>query len=140
MEISEINPDGNVYNIKDATARNTITLIQSQFGYSTTEKKTNETWIDSKPIYRKVVNFGTLPNTTTKSVSHGITNYAKMVSIKGIAINQGAGNTIPLPYVVTNGEICQLYVKNENVIVVSNSDYSEYTQAYVILEYTKTTD
>ena len=38
------------------------------------EVLTAERWIDGKPIYRKVIDFGALPDTTTKSVLHGIEN------------------------------------------------------------------
>lgn len=54
MEISEVNPDGNVYQLKDSTARAGIAQIQAQNVYSTTETDTGKKWIDGKPIYRKV--------------------------------------------------------------------------------------
>lgn len=54
MEISEINPDGNVYQLKDATARTEIAQIKAQKVYSTEEVDTGKKWIDGKSIYRKV--------------------------------------------------------------------------------------
>ena len=54
MEISQINPDGNVYDIKDATSRTEITQIKAQNVYSTAETNTGKKWINGKPIYRRV--------------------------------------------------------------------------------------
>ena len=54
MEISEVNPDGNVYQLKDSTARAGLAQIAAQNTYSTTEVDTGKKWIDGKSIYRKV--------------------------------------------------------------------------------------
>ena len=40
--------------------------------YSTTETVVGE--YNGKPLYRKIVNFGALPNNTTKEVTHNIPN------------------------------------------------------------------
>lgn len=57
MEISEVNPDGNVYQLKDATARTEIAQLKAQKVYSTEEVDTGEKWIDGSTIYRKVITF-----------------------------------------------------------------------------------
>lgn len=59
MEISEVNPDGNVYQLKDSAARAGLAQIAAQNTYSTTEVDTGKKWIDGKTIYRKA---GTLAN------------------------------------------------------------------------------
>lgn len=71
MEISQINPDGNVYDIKDATARTEITQIKAQNTYSMTEQDTGKKWIDGKTIYRKILTAGetTTLDTSWKQVS-----------------------------------------------------------------------
>ena len=46
-DVSQISFRGETRNIKDETARQPLT-------YSTTETDTGKTWIDGKPIYRKV--------------------------------------------------------------------------------------
>lgn len=53
MEISEVNPDGNVYQLKDATSRTEIAQMKAQNVYSTEEVNTGKKWIDGKPIYRR---------------------------------------------------------------------------------------
>ena len=52
--------------------------------YSTTEQVIG-TWIDGKPIYRKVINFGSLPNAESKSVAHNIANIDFIVNVWGMA-------------------------------------------------------
>ena len=42
--------------------------------YSTSEVKTNRKWIDSKPIYRKVITANSLPNNSSTTINHGISN------------------------------------------------------------------
>lgn len=56
MEISEVNPDGNVYQLKDSTARAGLAQIAAQNTYSTTEVDTGKKWINGKTIYRRVFN------------------------------------------------------------------------------------
>ena len=43
--------------------------------YSTSEVDTGYTWTDGSPIYKKTINIGALPNATTKSVAHNISNF-----------------------------------------------------------------
>jgi hypothetical protein len=43
-----------------------ITQKPTWWNYSTSEVATGETWIDGKPIYRKIIDCGALPNATTK--------------------------------------------------------------------------
>ena len=98
--------------------------------YSTTEQALGIKWIDGKDIYRKVVDFGALPNLTTKTVSSGLTN-VNITRIYGIACASVA--IIPLPY---SNEVT-LYFSNNNVCVATNDDFSNYEQSYVVIEYTK---
>ena len=41
---------------------------------TTKEVKTNETWIDGKPIYRKVIELGSINSDGSKTFNHGISN------------------------------------------------------------------
>ena len=107
--------------------------------YSTNEINTHQEWIDGKDIYRKVVNFGALPNATTKQVAHGITNLNFVISYKILAKNPTynyylsvpATNPVGLAYTVA------AYIDNTNVIVQSGDNKSGYSICYVIIEYTK---
>ncbi len=109
--------------------------------YSTTETVIGK-WIDGKPIYRKVVDFGALPNATTKSVNHNISNIDNWVNVSALA-SSSAGIGLCLPYtdtaLATQSIAC--YATATNVKVDAGSiNRSEYTKCKFILEYTKTTD
>lgn len=106
--------------------------------YSTSEQRIG-TWIDGKPVYRKVINFGALPNASTKSVSHNISNLGTILDIKGTGTN--GSFWFKFPHVVqdtpTNG--IEINVSTTLIYIKTGSDRSAYS-AYVTLEYTKTTD
>lgn len=107
--------------------------------YSTSETKTNKVWIDGKPIYRKVVNLGTLPSTDTDpyNVPHGITNISTVVSIEAFIVQSAITETIP-NYLSDTKYIGRARFRNEYVSISTKGNWSEAT-GYAILEYTKTT-
>lgn len=98
-----------------------------------------------KPEYRqsfnKVINFGALPNNTTKSVAHGISINAgyTFTRIYATATNTTALTAIPIPYVdpasLANGILLSVDATNVNIKTAAN--YSTYNVTYVILEYIK---
>lgn len=109
--------------------------------YSTNEIKVG-TWIDDKPIYRKVINFGALPNTTTKSVAHGLTNIDFITDIRILSKNPTYSYYISIPYTNKSNVTYQVefYIDATNVVITTGDNKSGYTNTYVILEYTKTTN
>ena len=111
--------------------------VDSSNSYSTDEVKTGGKWIDGKPIYRKVVNFGALPNATTKKVAHGVNNIGDITHIYGVT--HSSKMTIPLPYARSVPII--LYATQDDVAIeISTGDYIEFTRSEITIEYTKTTD
>ena len=108
--------------------------------YSTTEQKTPFTWIDGKPIYKKTIDYGALPNASGKGVSHGITNFGELVKLEGGAAYPGY-NWIPLPYPDQSGAGVVGVIINPSVVYIfTGENRSQYTKSYVTLWYTKTTD
>lgn len=105
--------------------------------YSTTEKRIG-TWIDNKPLYRKVVYCGALLNNDTKVTEHGITNLKMIRSMEAFS-NSSQGGGIPIPHAVPNSEVF-IWIDYTYVRIQSRSDRTQYTNTYVTLEYTKTTD
>ena len=103
--------------------------------YSTTEKVVG-TWIDGRPVYQKTVDCGTLPNNTTKTVVHGISNLDFIVELCGSAKRPSDNTYIKLPD--SPGQ--DLYVQGANINIGTNSNKSGYTSTYVTIQYTKTTD
>ena len=119
---------------------NVLNTINENLSYSTTEHKTGKKWIDGKPIYRKVVECGALPNSTSKNVATGIDfTVCNVIKIEGVAKNTSTSNTdtIPIPFsnVVAIGT-----TKTGDIAISTTENFSIYTISYVILEYTKTTD
>ena len=110
--------------------------------YSSTEHVIG-TWIDGKPIYEITVDTGTLPNNTTKTIAHGISDLKAVIDLRGYALNTNNGINIPIPYVYKSGSYSkslQAYADATNITFISGENMSGYTESYVTLQYTKSTD
>lgn len=96
-----------------------------------------------RDVYRKVINFGTLPNATTKTVAHNIsvTSDFQFTRIYGVAEDPTATSptprSLPLPYTNVAGNPIELYITDTDVVIITGIDYSAYTRCIVVLEYTK---
>jgi len=85
---------------------------------------------------RTVINFGALPNNTTKTAAHGLNITANTVFTRIYGTASIPGTTfIPLPYTNTAGNPIEIWVDAANVNVRTTADYSAYTQCYVVLEW-----
>lgn len=103
--------------------------------YSTTEEDTGTKWIDGKSIYRKTVNIGSLPNATTKTITHNISGFGLLVKLEGCFTN--GTNSGSLPYsATTTAKAVQVYTDATNITVITGEDRSTYS-GYVTLYYTK---
>lgn len=113
----------------------------SDMDYSTSEQDTGCKWIDGKPIYRKTINFGALPNASAKSVAHNITNIDNFVKVEGIAWTSSKA-AVHLPFASPNqlaGAI-SLLATNIGIDISTGNDRREFANCYVTLWYTKTTN
>lgn len=114
--------------------------------YSTEEVKTGETWIDGKPIYRKIFVGNWISNTLawTNLVKGNISNCDTVISIKGLIKNPRSGDNIPIPsYENTNYFANIMYNQSDDYIkcFLNGWTYNAFKMTYIIvLEYTKTTD
>lgn len=93
-----------------------------------------------RQVYRKVINFGALPSSTTKNVAHGlsINNTYSFTRIYGAASNQAGSSYLPLPFASpTAASNISLSVDGTNVIIITGSNRSAYTKTYIVLEYIK---
>ena len=96
----------------------------------------------NRQVFRKVVNFGALPNNANpKPIAHGISLDAgsTFTRIYATASDIVANKFIPLPFsAVAPADTLKLSVDGTNVIIESGgTDYSAYTICYVVLEYIK---
>ena len=105
--------------------------------YSTTEQIVG-TWIDGKTLYEKTVNFGALPNATTKTVAHNITGVDHIWIYEGWAENSDNGFTNMLS-LATSSLNNQWYfgVTPTEVQCWTGSNRTVYDTCYVVLHYTK---
>ncbi len=89
-----------------------------------------------RQVYRKVIDFGQLPNATTKSVPHEITltSATTFTRIYGTASDTTNKIYIPIPFVETLGNNIQLDVDATNVTITTTIDYTNFNVCYVILE------
>lgn len=109
--------------------------------YSTSEAATPFTWIDGKTIYKKTIVFGTLPNSTVKTVSHGISNPELFVKIETIVTNGNPSDlvqqTLPFASNSSNFDNTQLTVTKTDLSVDTKSEYWANFTGYITLFYTK---
>ena len=105
--------------------------------YSTDEQIVGE-WIDGKPLYQKTVNFGALPNNTTKIVAHGISNIDKIISYDAIMFDNSNFQTLNCCWTNGNDNV-RSNASKTSINIISNCNFSAYS-AYVTLLYTKLTD
>ena len=107
--------------------------------YNTTESVIG-TWLGTKTLYQKFINFGTLPNSTTKKVEHGISNLSRIIYMNGYAWRGSDGLMQPIPAVSTNAGYQISCSCDYTYINISTSvDRSIFTECYILLKYTKTT-
>ena len=102
---------------------------------------TSSSQLDLRPVFRKVIDFGVLPNSATKSVAHNLVPDAnwKFTRMYGCATDPIGLSYLPLPYSASTAvaDNLELYVDNTNVNVATGANYSAYTQTYIVLEYIK---
>lgn len=108
-------------------------------GVETPESFTGQ-YLNSAPIYQKMINIGTLPNNTTKSINTGITdaNYIWIDAENSFAFSGGA--SYPIPYVdpkaVANSIGVRITGYGANIIVSTGTNWSSYA-GLVTVKYTK---
>ena len=107
--------------------------------YVPDEKITSQQYFDpdnpqkNKNVYRKTIDFGALPNTTTKVVNHDITwnRRFRLVRAYGASTNNDS-QSLPIP----NDGIF-LMINPTNVSITTTSDRSDFVFTTIVIEYTK---
>lgn len=124
-----------------ASLVNSINEVNNKNNYSYTEKKIGK-WVDNKIIYRKVIDIGTLPGQTSKSIAHYIDNLDTVVNIVAIGKAFDRQFAIPFPSLASmfGSTTIGIRISDTNIEVVASADTFDEGSGFVILEYTKTTD
>lgn len=112
--------------------------------YSLTEQVIG-TWINSKPLYQKTINFGAMPALgSSKTVNHGISDIDEVVSAMFTVKRSGSIQYRTLPNVARSSTQAQTlwYMNTTEIGVISGSsaDVTSDFSGYVTIQYTKTTD
>lgn len=130
---------------KKASVATLARYVQDASSYSTTETLTGGTWIDGKPIYRKVIE---VTNITVgeETVLATLTDYATIdyITYKYDAVQA------PAPHVKTTGfysrleeggiMVLKLYYIADTGRFLGISSNKTFSKIYITVEYTKTTD
>jgi hypothetical protein len=124
---------------------NSLSDINTKFNYSTTEIKIG-TWINGKPIYRKVftTTLSSSDSEKDKALSDSTINIDELVTLKGNLKNT-FGNWFPLSNINPNGTLNNgvgLYYSSDlGICIRIGALYLDTnSRANVTIEYTKTTD
>lgn len=108
--------------------------------YVPEEKTTGGQYFDetnpqkNKTVYRMTVDFGALPNATSKEVFHNVDwgEGYRLTRAYGAATDPNTYDALPIP-----NEGILLEINSTSVIVTTAADLSAYTEATVVMEYTK---
>lgn len=141
VELSE-DPKEFRYDLNDQY-QGIASAVNSKIGglYVPQEKINSEQYFDPlnvqkmKNVYRMVVDFGSLPNTTSKSVAHNISGWNKnyrLTSAWGASTDPVALEALPIP----NDGIL-LSINSTNVTVTTTSNLSSFTATTIVIEFTK---
>lgn len=121
-------------NLKDTGYYLTNEFVTSQLFFNV-----NNDFNNMRPIYRIVVVFGALPNSSTKSVPHGIDNLGTTWSIVRLDCCSTLPNTTAIhipgfdPSDITKP--INIWVDPVNVNIQTTSNMSAYTITWVVIEY-----
>ena len=112
-------------NIEDVTQRDITTDGEPvKCGYK----------VDGKDVYVKRVNYGTMPNATSKEVSHGL-DITKITVLKVEGIARANNIYLNLPHATTDKDTDIMFINWNNVYIRSGIDRSEFT-AYIYIYFT----
>lgn len=107
--------------------------------YSTDEKIIGR-WIDGKPLYQKTIDFGALPNAKTKEIEHNISDVDIVTYVCGVSYDSTRVAQIHLPNAVNTSNYIGVNAGRTTVSVNTGSNRTSFTETYITIQYTKTTD
>jgi hypothetical protein len=128
-----------------------ITADNVDFTTYSTEEQVIGTWIDGKPIYRKIVTYtntstiGEAGSTVNIPIPHNISNIGEVMSSIGYRVSNANGETFPLPQIGGSGSptLCTILraIDRTNIYLrIINDTWATGNTWRFIIKYTKTTD
>lgn len=92
---------------------------------------------NGKTVYKTVVDFGVMPNSTSKSVSHNIENGETIIDVSVFCNNaNGSFGGLVFPHIASSGQYMEVQITTENIFISANKDLSKFN-ALVTIYYTK---
>lgn len=88
-----------------------------------------------KNVYRMVVDFGSLPNTTSKSIPHNISGWNS--SFRLTCAYGASTDPISLEAISIPNDGIFLKINQNSVIITTSSNLSAFTATTIVIEYTK---
>jgi len=119
-----------------------VSSVNSKEGglYIPEEKTTGQQYFDAdnvqknKTVYRMTIDFGVLPNTGSISQFHNINwkDSFRLTRSYGASTNTSELTSIPIP-----NDGIYLEINSTSVTVTTTSDFSQFTDTTIVIEYTK---
>ena len=137
---------GTVANVSTATTTSdtdtySCNYINQNNTYSTSETLTGKIWIDGKPIYRKVFEKEIAKTTTSYTFSTNLSNVDKIWLNNNSFLISLNNFKKPLNAFESSSYYIRTEINDSNQIAINHTADNFYSgTAYIILEYTKTTD
>ena len=124
--------DAGIYSLEELV--NGQTYFQNPALTSTSDESP-----DIRTVFRLVIDFGALPNNTTKDALHGLDVTSGYTFTRIYAAASIPGTTfLPIPYATaTAADVIELWADATKVYIKTGKDRTAYTACYVILEYIK---
>ena len=134
-----VNTSGEVLQVYDDSGN-----LVTPNAYSLSEIRIG-TWIDGRPIYRKVIPFNFSSSANRVNIKHGISNIDNVIKAYGFINNPGEARFIPqIYYTMESTYSVTLYVVTDTIFSVFYGDWTKgranTLHPVAILEYTKSTD
>ena len=132
-----INWDDEHFNVNGSIIQNEGTIAFDN--YSDTEQVIG-TWIDGKPLYRKVIEV--FITSQYASYNTGISNLKQVINARGMYIRSNSGYQNLVPSTYSGWEVYLYDFTNASFVIrFSNNVWNAGVDSmFVIMEYTKTTD
>lgn len=113
--------------------------VEAMHAYSTDEKVVG-TWVDGKPLYEKTVYFGSGTLSNRASVSFENMNIDKIMVISGTFEDTTEGQ-LSIPVSLDGTFYVGFYCNRRSILLTFSSTFNgRISNAYAIIQYTKTTD
>lgn len=107
--------------------------------YKANEVNTGKKWIDGKDIYRRIVEVTNLSSGNNR-IAHNISNFNELIDIRGTGNWNGNWQTIPrlVTDAVNTFGLGLGDINDTKFLIQVGTSYTNFTKAYIIIEYTKT--